>query len=58
VTTIGCMVFIALADWNRARNLMMRDDFKNLGFKDGTKSIKPATKPKSDSDGVKGELRW
>ena len=36
-----------------ARNLMARDEFKNLGFKDDAKP-----KPKSDEQGVKGELRW
>ncbi|KAK3337365.1 hypothetical protein B0T19DRAFT_70540 [Cercophora scortea] len=36
------------------RNLMARDDFKNLGFKEPE-----AAKPSEDEEkGVKGELRW
>lgn len=34
---------------NPTRNLMAKDDFKNLGFAE--------TPPKPDK-GVKGELRW
>ncbi|KAL2122635.1 hypothetical protein VTJ04DRAFT_3090 [Mycothermus thermophilus] len=33
------------------RNLMARDDFKNLGFKE-------PSKPTDGEVGVKGELRW
>lgn len=35
-------------------NLMAKDDFKNLGFKEETK---PSQDDKSEK-GVKGELRW
>jgi len=34
-------------------NLMAKDDFKNLGFKDETDSKKPEREK-----GVKGELQW
>ena len=38
------------------RNLMAKDEFKNLGFKED----KPAADPKKDGEdkGEKGELRW
>ncbi|PHH61294.1 hypothetical protein CDD81_524 [Ophiocordyceps australis] len=36
------------------RNLMARDDFKNLGFASETKAPPPASHEK----GVKGELQW
>ncbi|KAL2261853.1 hypothetical protein VTK26DRAFT_3173 [Humicola hyalothermophila] len=36
------------------RNLMAKDDFRNLGFKD-TPSAK---RPEAVETGVKGELRW
>ncbi|KAM7190633.1 cytochrome c oxidase assembly protein COX19 [Naviculisporaceae sp. PSN 640] len=38
------------------RNLMAKDDFKNLGFKEDPK---PASSQNDSSEqGVKGELRW
>ncbi len=37
------------------RNLMARDEFKNLGFKE---KQTPATQGGSVEAGVKGELRW
>ncbi|KAK3695237.1 hypothetical protein B0T22DRAFT_99386 [Podospora appendiculata] len=36
------------------RNLMAKDDFKNLGFKE-PEAAKPS---EADEKGVKGELRW
>ncbi|KAL2128038.1 hypothetical protein VTI74DRAFT_9826 [Chaetomium olivicolor] len=36
------------------RNLMARDDFRNLGFKEEA----PAKPASSGETGVKGELRW
>jgi cytochrome c oxidase assembly protein subunit 19 len=38
------------------RNLMAKDEFKNLGFSED----KPATEPKKEREekGKKGELRW
>lgn len=43
------------------RNLMARDEFKNLGFKDA-KEDKVANdntpKPGQSENGAKGELRW
>ena len=36
-------------------NLMARDEFKNLGFKE---KQTPATQGGSNEAGVKGELRW
>jgi cytochrome c oxidase assembly protein subunit 19 len=38
------------------RNLMAKDEFKNLGFGND----KPALEPKKDGEekGKKGELRW
>ncbi|KAJ4417455.1 hypothetical protein N0V85_001842 [Neurospora sp. IMI 360204] len=36
------------------RNLMAKDDFKNLGFKEN----EPASTPAEAEKGVKGELRW
>jgi cytochrome c oxidase assembly protein subunit 19 len=38
------------------RNLMARDEFKNLGFKDDT--AQPSTDSKPSDEGAKGELRW
>ncbi|EAA34833.3 hypothetical protein GE21DRAFT_1030 [Neurospora crassa] len=39
------------------RNLMAKDDFKNLGFKEDEPSSTP--KPAAEAEkGVKGELRW
>ncbi|KAK3496612.1 uncharacterized protein B0T23DRAFT_392958 [Neurospora hispaniola] len=39
------------------RNLMAKDDFKNLGFKENEPSSTP--KPAAEAEkGVKGELRW
>lgn len=35
-------------------NLMAKDDFKNLGFKEN----EPASTPAEAEKGVKGELRW
>ena len=45
--------------WVALRNLMAKDDFKNLGFKE--KSGEPARREKTQQDGekgAKGELRW
>lgn len=48
--------------WSRANhaifsNLMAKDDFKNLGFKEDEPSSTP--KPAAEAEkGVKGELRW
>lgn len=38
----------------KLRNLMARDEFKNLGFADPALAKAPAEPEK----GVKGELRW
>ncbi|KAK0729419.1 hypothetical protein B0T21DRAFT_212050 [Apiosordaria backusii] len=35
-------------------NLMAKDDFKNLGFKED----KPPNKVEANTNGVKGELQW
>ncbi|KAK4180419.1 hypothetical protein QBC36DRAFT_177709 [Triangularia setosa] len=35
-------------------NLMAKDDFKNLGFKEN----KPPSKTEANTNGVKGELQW
>lgn len=43
------------------RNLMARDELKNLGFAEPTKSdvSQQPTKPQSEPEkGEKGELRW
>ncbi|KAL2171906.1 hypothetical protein VTG60DRAFT_1293 [Thermothelomyces hinnuleus] len=40
------------------RNLMARDDFKNLGFKEEGQQPTPAKQSESGETGVKGELRW
>ena len=39
------------------RNLMARDELKNLGFAEQQKAP-PADKPAEAEKGVKGELRW
>lgn len=39
-----------------SRNLMAKDDFKNLGFREGSKPASPSTS--EPEQGVKGELRW
>lgn len=39
-----------------SRNLMAKDDFKNLGFREGSKQAAPSTS--EPEQGVKGELRW
>ncbi|KAK4197743.1 hypothetical protein QBC40DRAFT_100658 [Triangularia verruculosa] len=37
------------------RNLMAKDDFRNLGFKE---EEKPPSKAEANTNGVKGELQW
>jgi hypothetical protein len=37
---------------------MMKDDFKNLGFQDKTKSVNSPARTKDDDRPAKGELRW
>ncbi|KAL2144994.1 hypothetical protein VTI28DRAFT_8223 [Corynascus sepedonium] len=40
------------------RNLMAKDDFKNLGFKEKSEQATPAKQSDSGETGAKGELRW
>ncbi|KAG7121987.1 Cytochrome c oxidase assembly protein COX19 like [Verticillium longisporum] len=41
------------------RNLMARDDFKNLGFgKDSHENKRKGGQQSQDGEGTKGELRW
>lgn len=42
------------ANWRDSSNLMARDDFKNLGFKDDA----PAKPSEGGETEAKGELRW
>lgn len=44
--------------WCQCRNLMAKDEFKNLGFQDAAK--KPETSPVTSQPekGKKGELMW
>lgn len=44
-------------NYSNHSNLMARDDFKNLGFKDQSKET-PANQSDGGGTGVKGELRW
>ena len=39
------------------RNLMARDDFKNLGFTESSTTIVAKKAPEGE-EGKKGELRW
>lgn len=41
----------------KLRNLMLRDDFKNLGYQEPGLPGPPAKAPEPEK-GVKGELRW
>ena len=50
---IGCMGLIVVA---RIRNLMAKDEFKNLGFAE--ESEKKVVTPVGAEEGKKGELRW
>lgn len=47
-----------LIDGWRSRNLMLRDDFKNLGFGEEKVAAGVAEGKKEEGAGVKGELRW
>jgi hypothetical protein len=49
------------ADWCEYRNLMARDEFKNLGFAEdapATAEKKPGAGGAEEEKGAKGELRW
>ncbi len=39
----------------KTRNLMAKDDFKNLGFRESDEDKK---KTEAEEKGAKGELRW
>ncbi len=43
---------------DRLRNLMAKDEFKNLGFGDEKEKAAADAKKAEDEKGVKGELRW
>ena len=56
MTQLGAAVGTSRADASEtSRNLMARDEFKNLGFAEPPPPPAPAKEPEK---GVKGELRW